>query len=526
MRRVFIISDLHLGGRPDERDGAGRIVTTGFQFCNAYAQLAGFVDWLRGPARLSPDESLELVINGDIVDFLAEDDFGGGLTGAQVWTFDEEQAIAKLEQIVARTRVDGRGVFDSLRDFLAEGHRLTLLLGNHDVELSLPAVRRRMRALLGGENASVSFVYDGEAYTVGRLLVEHGNRYDPWNMINHSALRQERSMRSRGLPVDEEQRMKRYFIAPAGTNLVVHFMNRIKSRYRFVDLLKPETNAVIPLLLALEPDRRPELEEIIEVIRVARSLSGHSLETPTMPHVPGDMANLLAPPGEELTLDGILRQTLGSEAARFIETAPVDTSGDMGIRHRLADAYGWLTTRSNQFVERARSASALYKLRGAVEVGERYRNIHTALKRLNRNDRTFDPGSEEPAYLNAARDTARSGGFDVIVYGHTHLPKRVGLGEWPGGEKVYINTGTWCDVMQLPDAFAEEFADVRDEVEEFVEALRRNDFGRYVRRYLSFAEVEVGPDGTIGAADLHSYCGAGHEREPPLTNWPGGGGDS
>jgi UDP-2,3-diacylglucosamine pyrophosphatase LpxH len=523
MRRVFIISDLHLGGRPDERDETGRITRTGFQFCNAYQQLADFVDWLRGPARHAPDESLELVINGDIVDFLAEDDFGEGLTGAQVWTFDEAQAVAKLEQIVARTRVGDRGVFDSLKDFLADGHRLTFLIGNHDLELSLPLVRRHLRAILGGDDVRLHFVYDGEAYTVGRLLVEHGNRYDPWNMINHSALRQERSMRSRGLPVDEKQRMNRYFVAPAGTNLVIHFMNRIKSRYRFVDLLKPETNAVIPLLLALEPDRRPELEEIIEVIRVARNLSEHSLETPTLPHVPGDMGNLLTPPDEEFTLDGILRQTLGTDAPLFVDAATPDTTGDMGLRQRLADAYRWVATRSVQFAEMARSASALYKLRGAAEGEDRYKKIHAALRRLNRSDRTFDPGFEEPAYFKAARDTARTGGFDVIVYGHTHLPKKVGLDEGMRGEKVYFNTGTWCDVMQLPDAFTRDFADARSEVEEFVEAVRRNDFGRYVRRYLSFVEVEVRPDGSVGDADLYSYCGAGRERAEPLANWPGGG---
>jgi hypothetical protein len=79
--------------------------------------------------------------------------------------------------------------------------------------------------------------------------------------------------------------------------------------------------------------------------------------------------------------------------------------------------------------------------------------------------------------------------------------------------------------MRLPDAFAGEFADAHGEVEGFVEALRHNDFGRYVRRYLSFAEVEIGPDGTIVAAELRSYCGTGHEREPPLTHWPGGGED-
>ena len=125
----------------------------------------------------SETEEIELVINGDIVDYLADDDFPEPTIGAQIWTIDDAHAVTKLERIAERTRgAAQRGLFEALKDFLGAGHRLTLILGNHDVELSLPAVRRRLLALLGGERARLRFVYDGEAYTVGRVLIEHGNR--------------------------------------------------------------------------------------------------------------------------------------------------------------------------------------------------------------------------------------------------------------------------------------------------------------------------------------------------------------
>jgi hypothetical protein len=40
-RRVFVISDLHLGGRPRSAESPG------FQICNAYEELVDFVDWIR-----------------------------------------------------------------------------------------------------------------------------------------------------------------------------------------------------------------------------------------------------------------------------------------------------------------------------------------------------------------------------------------------------------------------------------------------------------------------------------------------
>jgi len=520
MRRVFIISDLHLGGRPDEHDDTGRLTRTGFQLCNAYEQLTDFIDWIRTSAKNADNELLELVINGDIVDFLAEDDFGWVGIGAEVWTADEKRIIAKLEHIVSRTRCKGtRGVFDALKDYVRAGNRLTFVLGNHDVELSLPLVRKYLDDLLGSGRGQFHFVYDGEAYSIGRLLIEHGNRYDPWNMINHSTLRQERSVRSRGLEIDEATRPERFFVAPAGTNLVIHFMNRIKSRYRFIDLLKPETNTVIPLLLALEPDRRPELKEIVGVLRIARSYLQHDLATPTMPLVPGDMANLGISLGNDVTLDDILKQTLGDEADLFADRSTTSISGDMGLRKALSATVELMASRLEQFTEMANSASAVYRLRRPAEDHERNQLLHAALRRLNRNDSTFNTSVEESTYLRAATETVQSDAFDVIVYGHTHLPKKIHLGDGRFGSKWYFNTGTWCDVMQLPDAFAKDYEESRQEVSEFIEAIQANEFGRYLKRYLSFVEVRIDVDGIVVGAELHSFCGRGKERAAPLTDW-------
>ncbi|MET0623778.1 MAG: metallophosphoesterase, partial [Pyrinomonadaceae bacterium] len=479
MRRLFVISDLHLGGRPDAFDDAGGRVT-GFQINNSYAALTEFVDWVGSIARAADSEGVEIVVNGDIVDFLAEDDLDGGPGGARVWAAGEAEACARLDQIALRTRGGGaRGVFDALKDFVAAGNRLTLLLGNHDVELSLPRVRARLDALTGGGRGFVRFVYDGEAYTPGRVLIEHGNRYDRWNMLDYSALRQERSMLSRGLAVEEERRQERYFVPPAGTYLVIHFMNRVKARYRFIDLLKPETNAMLPLLLALEPDLRQYLGEVLNASPIVRQYLRHGLETAVTTKQPGDLSAALDDAVEELSLDQLLLETFSeaghaADAAMFVEAPAVAwKSGDLSVggggraggraaagdlsigdklewfKAQMKDAREWFRARAGQLADTAESASLLLGVKRAETPEERLRQLHAALRRLNRDDRSFSLDYEEPNYAEAARRTSADGDFDAVLYGHTHLPKKMTL-DAGGRRRWYLNTGTWCDVIRLP----------------------------------------------------------------------------
>ncbi len=165
------------------------------------------------------------MVNGDIVDFLLDDDFE---SHAQLrpWTSDQREAVCKLNKIVERTRqFQERGPFEAWSRFLEKGHRLTFILGNHDLELSLPEVRNHLSYLLRAEGRDFQFVYDGEACVRGDLLIEHGNRYDGFNIIDHSALRQERSALSRGMPLSGSPRLSGRFSPPAGSLLVTEVFN-------------------------------------------------------------------------------------------------------------------------------------------------------------------------------------------------------------------------------------------------------------------------------------------------------------
>src|SRR4051794_17251077 len=72
---LYSISDLHMGGR------------TGFQIFNSGDALAGFIEHIRK----LPAASVVLVINGDLVDFLAEPD---------AVAFDPAGAVRKLDGFV------------------------------------------------------------------------------------------------------------------------------------------------------------------------------------------------------------------------------------------------------------------------------------------------------------------------------------------------------------------------------------------------------------------------------------------
>lgn len=565
IRRMFVISDLHLGGRPDEQDEQGKL-RTGYQFCHSYPELIDFIDWIVARGLDGVDE-VELVLNGDIVDFLADDDYPGGLHAAP-WTGEPEQVKIKLAKIRDRTAVgpisartgEPRNVFTALRALaLTPRFRLTMLLGNHDLELALPQVRSWLREELGGEAAHVHFVYDGEAYTQGDLLIEHGNRYDAWNQIDHSRLRQERAMHSRGLEVRNQDRGKYFFIPPPGTFLVTRFMNRIKRRYRFVDLLKPETEAVLPMLLAVAPEYGPELSEVFGIVGAAVGIGvklyEHGMASPGQPKRPGDLARDSATPRDDL--GALLQSQLGARAQPFLkllgaegevpaqvlpawerpltlpdETPPNDPAatspveGDLANwqrqptplqgESRLDKVLRWLSEKVDGLAELGSTAAQLAAVRYALDDEERLRMLHTALDTLGRDDASFALDAERPEYLDGAAAMARQGGFRVILFGHTHLPKHIVVKEDHAFQ--YLNTGTWTDVMRLPFDPRAEYETIRETLQRFLAALSSNRFAEYSKRYLTYAELLYDSQRRcVLKANLCSYCGPEAPRQAPLS---------
>jgi UDP-2,3-diacylglucosamine pyrophosphatase LpxH len=439
------------------------------------AELVRFIDWVVRSVREEMDT--HLVIAGDVVDFLAEESGGEFLP----FTADDRLAADKLDSILARTDE----VWQSLRRFVAADHALTIMLGNHDLELSLPRPRRRILDVLGP--GRVEFLYDNQAFSFGPVLVEHGNRYDDWNAVPHDDLREVRSRLSRGESAE--------FDPLPGSRMVVDLVNPLKEKLSFVDLLKPEDATLLPFLALLAPDRyRRAVTTLRNRIRALRVRYGPDQQPKDRNFVGAPVAAAGAAPlaGHLGTGDSgddeLLR--LADAAAAGGDASMVGSVGSFLDRWRskIAEAY------------RDAQLDLLLRVLRAFRAGQ---------------ERAFDVTVESETYLRPATELARRG-YEVIVNGHTHLAKRVPLagrktsdGTEITGRQVYLNSGTWVDLMALPrgmssPAGSPDSKNARSRLTAFADDLAANRVDRWRRQLPTFVRIEMDPDGRVTEAAIEA----------------------
>jgi UDP-2,3-diacylglucosamine pyrophosphatase LpxH len=439
---VLVISDLHLGG--DDK----------FAICTAEGQrlLAEFLRWVA--AQQVKDKNVHLVVNGDSVDFLAEAEF-------QVFTNDDRAATAKLRRIMNRTAP----IWAAFRGVLAAGAQVTFTIGNHDLELSLPGPRRLLLETMGPGH--FEFLYDNQALRIGDVLIEHGNRYDRWNSVNHEGLRKARVQISRGLDPPG-------FEAPAGSHMVIEVMNGLKDKYTFVNLLKPENEAAIPLLAVLDPGA---FEKFPAIARLAL----HATESRRQRDEIAAAVSAASEDSSEYHLD----DSQALDVARSLVFGP---DPDAMAFEAVTDLLGGLKAK----------VGAWYRQQQIEKLYQAFRYW------LGPQLTTFDTGQENKSYYDAAMNSARAG-FRVVVYGHTHLAKRIGL---PFGGATYLNTGTWADLMCLPASIllSESAAQARRDLDGFVRDLENNRIDRWTGRLPAFARIEM-EEGRAQSAGVYLFEG-------------------
>lgn len=451
--RLFVISDLHLGGA----DPA---------MCSRPGVLA---DWIRGlPARLAPDERLELLIAGDAVDFLA-------MPPGESFTADPVAAVAKLE---AAMRGQPRAVFEALGAHCAAGHGLTIMVGNHDVELVFPAVQDALRRALGADDRVLRFSDDGSAWRLGGVLVEHGNRYDGANVNDWTALRALASLQSRGEEGGEA------VTTSAGSELVARVVNPIKARYPLIDLLEPQGAATALLLLAFEPGLLRDLKHIGHLLQagmasMAWTWSGAAWRT----------RNVSAVAGNRVGLSPEVEARLASDFAEgFAALAPSD---------RSVGASDWL---SLFLTQKKDSLSALLEGKAPVPP-DRLRRVQSALVAVNAEQgRALHLDGPGGALGDAAqRLLGRSIGgqtVQVVLMGHTHQPRHHG----PADRATYLNTGTWSDTIRIPDAVLDETPEGLLALEDWLHKLFHDQGVREL--HPTWADLRVEANGNVASARL------------------------
>ena len=182
----IVFSDVHLGAdlvqhvRPWTTERLRRVAEIDRHLC-------AMLDWYL--AHADPEVPWKMIIAGDLVDFI-----GMAIAPSEnvVPTFDDQafglgsrrQYVAyKLDAVVRRHDA----VFAKLAEFVASGHSLVLVRGNHDVEFHWQTARDAFRKTLLERLAPdvdveaaakrIEF-YPWFYYVHGLLYVEHGHQFD------------------------------------------------------------------------------------------------------------------------------------------------------------------------------------------------------------------------------------------------------------------------------------------------------------------------------------------------------------
>ena len=204
----IIVSDMHLGNGRILEDGAVNKLEE-FFFGEKFAELLDY--YTSGPFR---DYHVELIINGDFLNFLQVDYRGHFLT-----VFTEEVSLEILKKIV-------RGqpeVFESLRKFGANpDHRITYIVGNHDQAMLWPQLRSYLNEVVG-----VSVHYRSLVYFFDGVHVEHGHMYEAANSVDPKKF-----FLKKDLPVP-------ILNLPFGSHFFIDFVMKIKEEYPHIDKIRP-----------------------------------------------------------------------------------------------------------------------------------------------------------------------------------------------------------------------------------------------------------------------------------------------
>ncbi|WP_437545619.1 metallophosphoesterase [Sorangium sp. So ce367] len=450
MRRVIVISDLHIGGHKSPMLGHPEVLA----------------DFLRQLAAYEGHDELELVIAGDFIDFLAEEPL-------EPWTPTEDRAVEKLEAMFQRLP----SLFNAFALCAQRLPRFTILVGNHDIELAYPRVRESLFRQLGTNPHRCHFVVGNDAYRVGELLVEHGNRYDPWNAVDHDGLRQIASAASR------RERAPRSLEVCPGALLVHGAMNPLKERYHFIDLLKPEGKILALLFLEMEPTIVKK--HLRELFRLASSWVAQRYRKAVWT-ADGDG---IAPTHERLVAGEDAADMLPVEVRRafYQELAEIEAR-----QERHIGAGGVLDALHTIVLGREEDGLSAMFARGEAIPRERLRKIQVALRSVPNRTEVFEEGFVDGDCHSAAKKLAETGTIKVVVMGHTHLAREIAL---PGGG-YYINTGTWADLIRVDQSLLEDTDAGRDALEAWLLRITTNQLHGIREHRPSYADVRLN-DGRI-----------------------------
>ena len=427
---LLILSDVHLGNDLNDlaRDGARRSKRVDSDLANLLSH------YRRTPPS---GHRWRLVIAGDFIDFIGmailphpessstdeEKEHGLGNTDAH--------GRLKLRAVATRHAV----VFEALSAFVADGHALTIVHGNHDMEFHWDGVKEELRELLveialrtGGRDTAFAAEFAERIefapwfyYVGGVAYVEHGHQYDTLCSTEHvmspvSPIDPRRLARSfadvllrwvvrptRGVPEYGHHRMGLANYIMLGVRLgaggLIRLVGRFAAAVREMFRLRRASFSEAARALHAEHERR------ITALAVARRVGIERLRA---------LAALQAPPvtlSIPKILAGVLLDRLAVGFGAGLTMAGIAISGDHhGWRWPAVVGVALLWT----------LAHFLLRARRRAWFGARLDNDEILVERAGHLAHLF------PAAF--------------VVMGHTHTPAMVPVAQ---GAATYVNVGSW-----------------------------------------------------------------------------------
>lgn len=436
----IVLSDVHLGHDLDTPAGKGEGAKIDDDLCRLIAHYRATPPASAGRA---PGQ-WHLVIAGDFIDFIgitsppprslatapSDEELAHGIGSAV------DHATFKLERVAERHA----RVFAALASFVADGHRLTIVHGNHDVEFYWDPVKQLFRDTLVAHAVAAGSVAAGpEAarcfadriefhewffYVDGVAYIEHGHQYDSFCATEH--------VMTPLSPLDPRR------IARGFTHVLLRF---VVKRMKGVSEHGHEHRGLafylgLPFRLGLRGGfdlTRRFVNAVVELFRLRRQHFSEAARALAAEH---ERRMTLLAEARRIGLDRI-------QALAALQAPPITRS----IRGILASVLlDRLALGIASMITLATLAVALGVQRGQFWVAAV--GLLVAWAALHRQlvlGRQVDPAE---ILLDRAGRLAKLFPAAFVVMGHTHVPAKVPVNE---GASTYINLGAWAEADDAAD---------------------------------------------------------------------------
>jgi UDP-2,3-diacylglucosamine pyrophosphatase LpxH len=428
MESLLVLSDVHLGsdlndfGRPIRR--SRRVDEDLVKLVTHYRRHS------------PPSDRWHLVVAGDFIDFVGMTVRAEGVELETERSKEEREhglgnavdhVRVKLQLVVERHR----DVFDALAGFVADGHALTFIHGNHDLEFYWDAVKDDLRSLLfarasaARHDAIDGAMFDGRIsfhpwffYVAGLAYIEHGHQYDAF-CASQYVMAPLSPADPRRIARSVSDVLLRFVVRPTrGMHEYGHDKHGVADYLAFAMKLG---------MFGLLQLARRYASAIGELFRVRREqLSGAA----SMPREEHERAVALL---AGATPAGVERMS----ALAALQVAPVTHTVGGILASVLLDrlALGFLALLSLLVVAVLTIVQVVHSWWAGPCIALAWALGHRQLAR----QRTVDPG-ERMIERAAALATLFPAAF--VVMGHTHSPAKMAIND---GEATYINVGSWAE---------------------------------------------------------------------------------